>query len=239
MISGKIIATSIFSGRRSIITMATFVLVHGGNMSTDTWNRLAKRNRYAPGGQLGARYWDGTVAYLEAHGHRVFAPTLENEHSHNLSDHIRQVCRLIECHDLRSIVLVGHSYGGMVITGIAAGMPGRIRRMVYLDAALPDPEQSLFDLFFEGGVDPFSFPGLEAASAYKEKLQFDPRTIRQISRTYIRCTQSEFVSVTRGAKLKIDRDLGTWTYRELPTSHVPMATMPERWYRVLIQEACH
>ena len=42
--------------------MATFVLVHGGNMSTDTWNRLTGRNDYPAGGQLGPRYWEGSVS---------------------------------------------------------------------------------------------------------------------------------------------------------------------------------
>jgi pimeloyl-ACP methyl ester carboxylesterase len=221
-----------------ITTMATFVLVHGGTMSTDAWNRLAKRNRYPPGGHLGARCWEGTVSHLEAHGHRAFAPTLGDEHTHNLTDHIRQVQSLIECHDLRNIILVGHSYGGMVITGVAAGMPGRIRRMVYLDAALPEPNQSLFDLFVVSGVDPLSFAGLEAAPAYIEKIQFSPRKIRRISRTYIRCTESEFGDLTRFAQQKIAANNEKWMYRELPASHVPMATMPEQWYRVLVREAC-
>lgn len=63
---------------------------------------------------------------------------------------------------------------------------------MYLDAALPDPGQSLFDLFGEGGVDPRSFPDMEAASAYVEKLHFDPREIQQLPKTYILCTESEF-----------------------------------------------
>lgn len=215
------------------ISMATFVLVHGGNMSTDTWNRLTHRNRYPPGGHLGARYWDGTVAYLESHGHTVFAPTLPDEHTHTLTDHIRVVVSLLERHDLRSIILVGHSYGGIVITGVAARVPGRIHRLVYLDAAVPDPGQSLFDLFTASGVDPLAFAGLEAAPAYTGKLQFDPRKIRDLNKTYIRCTESEFAGVTRIVKQKIEADPDGWTYLELPTSHVPMATMPERFYRLL------
>jgi pimeloyl-ACP methyl ester carboxylesterase len=215
--------------------MATFVLIHGGNMSTDTWNRLTRRNGYPAGGQLGPRYWDGTVSFLEAYGHHAFAPTLADEHDHNLTDHIEQVSALISGKDLREVILVGHSYGGMVITGIAAGMPDRIRRLVYVDAALPDPGQSLFDLFSEGKVNPFSFPGLEAASAYVEKLQFDARKIRPLPKTYILCTESEFAVVTHVAKRKIVAHGEGWTYLELPTSHVPMATMPERFNQLLLE----
>jgi len=108
--------------------MATFVLVHGGNMSTDTWNRLTGRNDYPAGGQLGPRYWEGIVSFLEAHGHAAFAPALADEHDHTLTDHIGQISGLITGHDLREVILVAHSYGGMVITGVAAGIPERIRR---------------------------------------------------------------------------------------------------------------
>ncbi len=218
--------------------MATVVLVHGGNMSTDTWNRLRGRNDYPPGGQLGPKYWNGTVAYLEAHGHRAFAPALPDEHTHDLSDHIGVVCRLMEDHDLRGVVLVGHSYGGMVITGAAERIRARVRKLVYVDAALPDPGQSLFDLFSASGADPLSFAGLEAACAYTQKLQYDPGRLRGIGRVYIRCTESDFAGVTRAAQAKIaEGGAGQWDYRELPTSHVPMATMPERFHRMLLNAA--
>ena len=216
--------------------MATYVLVHGGSMSSDGWNRLTNRNTYPPGGRLGGRIWDGTVAMLREHGHRACAPTLADEHTHNLTDHIGQVCSLLDRGDLREVILVGHSYGGMVITGVAARVPDRIRRLVYIDAALPDPGQSLFDQFAEGGVDPLSFAGLEAASAYGEKLQFDPLKIRRLPKTYVLCTRSEFAAVTQVARRKVAAQAG-WTYLELPTSHVQMATMPERFYRAMLSFA--
>lgn len=54
-----------------------------------------------------------------------------------------------------------------------AKMPDRISSLVYLDAALPDPGQSLVDIIVSGGSDPMSFAGLEPAAPYVEKLQFD------------------------------------------------------------------
>jgi len=212
--------------------MAHYVLVHGGNIPSETWNRLTERNTYPPGTLLGAKVWDGTKAFLESHGHRVFAPSLPDEHTHSLTDHIDSVCSLIRTGDLRTVILAGHSYGGMVITGVAARMPKRIRRLVYIDAALPDPGESLFDQFYRGGVDPFSFTGLDAAAAYVEKITFDPRSLQGIEKTYVLCAKSEFGSVTRVAKQKAAAQ-GGWRYLELPTSHVPMATMPQRFYRVM------
>jgi len=217
--------------------MATFILVHGGNMSTDTWNRLTGRHDYPDGGQLGPKIWDGTVAHLTEHGHRALAPALGDEHDHGLTDHISQICAIVEDEGNSGIILVGHSYGGMVITGVAERMPERIRRLVYVDAALPDPGQSLFDLFVACGADPLSFAGLEAARAYVEKLDFNSRRIQSIKKTYIRCTESDFSRLTDGAKKKITNHKEGWTYLELPTSHVPMATMPQRFYRMLEETA--
>jgi len=217
--------------------MTTFILVHGGNMSTDTWNRLTGRRDYPDGGRLGARYWDGTAAFLEANGHRVFAPTLADEHTHNLTDHVGQICARIEKGDLHEVILVGHSYGGMVITGVAGRMADRIHRLVYVDAALPDPGKSLFDLFYDCGVDPHTIPGLEAAAAYTEKIQFDPRNLKGLPKTYLRCTESEFAPLTRLARDRIAAHKDLWTSLELPTSHVPMATMPDQFYRIMLETA--
>ncbi|WP_292370190.1 alpha/beta fold hydrolase [Methanoregula sp. UBA64] len=217
--------------------MATYILVHGGNMSAKTWNRLTKRHNFPEGTRLGARYWDGTVAALEEHGHRAVAPALANEHTHNLTDHIGQISETIESAGKESVILVGHSYGGMVITGVADRLPDRIRRLVYLDAALPDPGESLFDQFIQSGIDPLSVPGLEPAAAYTEKIRFDPEKIRALLKTYIRCTESEFAAVTSEAMRKIAARREGWTCRELPTSHVPMATMPGRLYRLLLAAA--
>jgi len=218
--------------------MATFVLVHGGSISTETWNRLTVGEPLqAKGGMLGAGCWDGTVSALEVYHHRAFAPTLLDEHNCGLTDHVGQICQLMQGSDLEDVILVGHSYGGMVITGAAARMPGRIRHMVYLDAALPDPGESLFDIIASGGIDPLSVPGLEPVTPYVEKLQFDPEKIRSISKTYIRCIQSDFAPVTNIARRKIEAAKEGWTYLELPASHVPMADMPDEFNKMLLDIA--
>jgi pimeloyl-ACP methyl ester carboxylesterase len=221
-----------------VLSVATYVLVRGGNMSTETWNKLTLgKPVYTEDGHLGARYWDGTVSALTARNHRVFAPTLADEHSSHLTDHIDQICALIVENGLRDIILVGHSYGGMIITGVAARMPDRIRRLVYLDAALPDPGQSLFDLLASGGRDPLSFTGLEPAALYVEKLQFDTAKLQRLPKTYILCTKSEFATVTKVARQKIAAASEEWTYIELPSSHVPMADMPEEFYHLMLDAA--
>ena len=217
-----------------------FVLVHGGNISTDTWNRLVKRTVYPPGGRLGRHCWDGTVSFLEGHGHPAFAPALGDEKTHSLTDHTGQVCRVILEHDLKNVVLVAHSYGSFPVIGAADRIPERIRHVVFLDTGLPDPGQSLMDLLERAYSGSLSPPIPDPDPPYVEKIRYDPITLRRIPKTYIRCTESDFRDLTLYSKEKIEEQVragGNWTYLELPSSHVPMADMPERFNQVLLSVA--
>jgi pimeloyl-ACP methyl ester carboxylesterase len=114
--------------------VATYVLVHGGGHGGWCYQRVAR--------------------LLRAAGHDVHTPTLSGlgERSHlmspdiDLETHITDVVSLLHHEDLRDVILVGHSYGGMVITGVADRSPGRVGRIVYLDAATPRNNQSLVDV---------------------------------------------------------------------------------------------
>lgn len=87
---------------------------------------------------------------LRAAGHGVFCPTLTGlgARAHllsrevNLTTHIADVVGLLEAEELRDIVLVGHSYSGIVITGAAARAKARIRQLVYLDSAIVEDGES-------------------------------------------------------------------------------------------------
>lgn len=115
--------------------MATFVLVHGA------WH--------------GGWCWKKVTPMLRAAGHEVFTPTLTGlgERAHllgpnvTLATHIADVVNLLVYEDLTDVLLVGHSYGGMVIAGVSERVPERLRRLLYLDAALPDDGQSFFDVY--------------------------------------------------------------------------------------------
>ncbi len=98
---------------------------------------------------------------LEAKGWKVYRPSLPGLGEHHalatpaigLEDHITDIVNLILFEDLRDIVLLGHSYGGMVITGVADRIPDRIARLVYLDAFLPEDGESLTSLVPPGSLD--------------------------------------------------------------------------------------
>lgn len=113
--------------------MATFVIVHGA------WS--------------GAYAWRWVRPLLRAVGHEVFTPTLTGlgDRSHlatpgtDLDTHVEDVVAVLYYEDLIDVVLVGHSYGGLVITGVADRAPERIGRLVYLDADVPLDGESEMD----------------------------------------------------------------------------------------------
>ncbi|HEX7856533.1 MAG TPA: alpha/beta fold hydrolase [Sphingobium sp.] len=111
--------------------MATFVLIHGGGHGGWCYNKLSP--------------------LLRAEGHLVFSPSLtgcgDRKHTItpevNLDTHITDVVNLLDYDDMTDVILVGHSYGGMVITGVADRAAHRLRELVYLDAAHPVDGESL------------------------------------------------------------------------------------------------
>jgi pimeloyl-ACP methyl ester carboxylesterase len=113
--------------------MATFVLVHGAWHGGWCWKRVAR--------------------LLRGKGHEVFTPTLTGlgERSHlmdrsiNLETHINDIVGVLRWEELKDVVLCGHSYGGMVISGVAEKAAERIRSLVYLDAFVPGNGACLFD----------------------------------------------------------------------------------------------
>jgi pimeloyl-ACP methyl ester carboxylesterase len=106
------------------------------------------------GGGHGGWCYAKVTDRLEAAGHEVFAPSLTGlaERAHllsptiDLTTHVEDVVTLLRDRDLHDVVLVGHSYGGMVITGAADRATDRVGKLVYLDAANPRNGQSLVDV---------------------------------------------------------------------------------------------
>lgn len=110
-----------------------------------------------PGSHHGGWYFAPILPALHAAGHRVFplTPTGLGDRRHltagaiNLDTHIEDLVNLVEMENVDDAVLVGHSYGGIVITGGSSRLPGRVRAMVYLDALLPQDGQRAWDLIIE------------------------------------------------------------------------------------------
>ncbi len=115
------------------MTKKNFVLVHGAWHGGWCWRRVSD--------------------LLQRKGHRVFSPTLTGlgERSHQLqkgigiSAHITDICDVLTWEDLNNVVLVGHSYGGIVVSGVAERATARLSSIVFLDSFMPANGQALID----------------------------------------------------------------------------------------------
>jgi pimeloyl-ACP methyl ester carboxylesterase len=223
----------------------TYVLVHGAFHGGWSWQRVAEK--------------------LRAGNAQVYTPTLTGvgERAHlaradvGLSTHVQDIVSLIEFEDLHDVILVGHSYAGLVITGVAAAVPGRIKKLVYLDAVIPEPGQSFFDAISFGPPPPPDvtmippFPpqafGLvkpediayagsrlraQPLATFAEPLQFSWSPLSCIPKAYIHCT-GEWFSRETFLTFRAKALARHWEYDELNSSHDAMVTAVEDTYRAL------
>ena len=225
--------------------MATYILVHGAWGSGWGYREIA--------------------ASLRAAGHVVFAPTLTGlgERAHlaspsvTLSTHIADVTTLIDFEDIEDIILVGHSYGGMVITGAASQRAKKIRALVYIDAFVPEDGQALWDLINDEGRKGTlerqrATPGLVAPPPSLPPRAHHPHSNHPLlcfiepvavsaaakaiaNRTYVYATANAPTSFTQFHGRF--RDDPTWRMHEMATGHSVMAEDPEGLTALLLAEA--
>ncbi|MER7859275.1 alpha/beta fold hydrolase [Amycolatopsis japonica] len=232
--------------------MATFLLVHGA------WHN--------------GRSWDRVVPLLEAAGHRVIAPSLTGygDKAHLLSPevglgtHIDDVTSLIERERLDDVVLVGHSYAGMVITGVANLVPERIAHLVFLDAMVPENGESAIDVLpvtqqlVDLAVDGWRVPPMPEQppplALFGVTDPDDAAWLREMLSDHpVRCLQEPLqldtpaahtiprthIHCTKGQPTGITRrpvPVGEQA-RELPTGHDCMITMPVELTGLLLEAA--
>jgi pimeloyl-ACP methyl ester carboxylesterase len=228
--------------------MATYVLVHGA------WG--------------GGWSYQAIARGLRAAGHDVYVPTLtglgEREHlaspAIDLATHIRDVVNLIEYEDLSDIILCGHSYGGMVVTGAAAAVGGRIRTLFYLDAFLPKDGQALWDIADDASRRHYidaqrDRPGLIAHFSVAagtprpsprplsrhplltliEPVRFTGEERKVANHTYVYATRDAPTIFTKFYE-EVRHD-PAWHVATVPTGHLVMADDPEGLIRLLLDEA--
>jgi pimeloyl-ACP methyl ester carboxylesterase len=229
--------------------MATFLVAHGAWSAGWAWKKMRP-----PMAAAGHVLWTPTYTGL---GERVH---LANP-AVNLDLHIQDVVAVLETEDLRDILLIGHSYGGMVATGVAHRARDRIAQVVYLDAFVPQDGQSLFDLqppeqrermralAKSGGegwrVPPNPLPPdtAEADVAWAQGRRF-PQPIKTFEqpirltgrqpppRHYIYCRRAAPGDVFGQFAARARGEPG-WRYHELDASHNPHITIPQQLTELL------
>ena len=224
--------------------MATFLVAHGAWSAGWAWKKMRPLLR-----ERGHELWTPTYTGL---GERVHLASNDVR----LDTHIEDVVKVFEYEDLRDVILVGHSYGGMVATGVADRIPDRISQVVYIDAFVPRHGQSLNDLAVPEDRNQMR----EAAQKSGDAMRLPPRAmppdtsaadlawanprrvmqpiatfeqpirltgaVEQMRRTYIYCSKARPGDVFRQFAERAKSETG-WTYREVDASHNPHITIPD------------
>lgn len=229
--------------------MADYVLVHGA------WS--------------GAWCWKKLLPALWGAGHRAFAVTLSGvgERAHalaasiTLSTHVDDVAAVIDAEELERAVLVGHSYAGMVITGVADRRAARIAQLVYVDAVVPRPGECWSTghspetrtvrreaIAANGWLPPpdpaiFGLDGadrdwvarrqtLQPGGVYDAPLEFDAGRVAALPRTFVDCNAPALATIA-ASRERVRSEPG-WTVHEIATGHAPMISAPAALLDILL-----
>jgi pimeloyl-ACP methyl ester carboxylesterase len=220
----------------------TYVLVHGA--SGGGWD------------------WKTVDRLLTANGHTVYRPTLTGlgERAHlanpeiNLTTHINDIVNVILFEELHEVVLVGHSYGGMVITGVMDRIPARLSHVIFLDAAVPGDGQSMED--FRGALSSqHKVIGGQIHFSWLNPSQPAPRDVPQSYKTFtepvfyrnpaaklLPVTYVPFISPGQSVEQRsgdsswLNAKARGWTIRTLASDHNAQRNHPKELV-ALLQEA--
>jgi pimeloyl-ACP methyl ester carboxylesterase len=224
--------------------VTTFVVAHGAWSSAWAWKKMRPLLRAA-----GHELWTPSYTGLGERAHLANAAI-------DLDTHIADVVGVLEMEDLREIVLIGHSYGGMVATGVADRARSRVAQLVYLDAFVPSDGQSVLDLQSSEARErmrelarskgvgwrippnpmPPDTPEPDVAWAAPRRLPQPLKTFETPlrltasepppPRSYIYCQRAAPGDVFRQFAERAQRENG-WRYFEIDSSHNPHITAPQ------------
>jgi pimeloyl-ACP methyl ester carboxylesterase len=218
--------------------------------------------------------WRRVAERLQQAGHRVFAPTLTGlgERAHlltpavNLDTHVQDIAGVLEAEELENVVLAGHSYAGLVISGVAARAKRRLRQLVYLDALLVEDGQSWAEAFppevtearrksatLTGGVKtlPAPDPKIYGFSDPADDVWLRRRLTPHPYAPFEQKVQWGFPLGNGLPKVYVDctqpalaalaaikaRHRAEWEFIELQTGHDLMVSAPEETARILLRYA--
>ena len=220
----------------------------------------------------GAWCWQRVLPALWRAGHTAVPVALTGvgERAHQLSPrvdlgtHVEDVVAAVRAQECRDAVLVGHSYGGIVVTGAADRLGAEVGRLVYLDAVVPTPGRSWADcippearvqrqaLIAEHGHIPpapasaYGLTGDDAAwverrqtphpaGVFTDPLDFDAERWAARPRTHVDCTAPALATIEPSRRLV--REQPGWELVELATGHDPMVSAPDELAALLLEVA--
>lgn len=212
-----------------------------------------------PGAWHGSWCYQQVAQLLREQGHRVFTVTLSGlaERSNlvspdiDLSTHVQDVVNAVEWEELNDFVLVGHSYGGMVITAAAEQIWRKVSAIVYLDAFIPQSGQALVELNGDGARAAIEQRALANGGYLPPPAGCDAKCTKQPAKTflervpvasaYARIPKKMYLRAARFKHPGFDRIMATlqtnpaWAVQSWDVGHRMMLDVPERTARYLME----
>ena len=208
--------------------------------------------------------WGGGWAFknvdslLTEAGSAVYRPTLtgQGERSHlatldiGLNTHIKDIVNTILYEDLYNVILIGHSYGGMVVTGVTDSIPERIKKLIYIDAFVPDDTESLHSV--TGGPGEFEVVNGYVIPPWVPDGKLPPKDVPHPLKTLtdrislknpkrLKIPTTYILTVDKGQDPKLDGFVSQaerakkkgWPVLQLEADHNPQWSVPEELVEML------
>jgi len=204
--------------------------------------------------------WKTVDHTLTAKNHTVYRPTLtglgERYHLSNpditLTTHIDDIVNLIIFEQLTQVVLVGHSYGGMVLTGVMERIPQRIRHVIFVDAMVPDDGMSMIDVkplkpnykVIDGMIHfpwlsftkPYPRDVIQSLKTYTEPVSYKNPAAKRLNVTFVAFIPKGKTIKQRSQDVSWKRaEERQWTIRTFKGNHVVYRSKPEEVSQLLIE----
>lgn len=254
-------ASSIIINKKNI--MKRILIIACMTLAVAGWSQTHKPRvfLFVPGAWDGGWDYAAVDSILTAHGDIVYRPTLTGlgERVHlanpdiNLSTYVADIANVIRFENLHDVILVGHSYGGMVISGVAEQLPERIGQLIYLDAMVPNDGESaqtvcgdLWDMLIKPHIKdgfvlyPFGAAGAAPPADVPQPLKTftEPLSIRNPRAKKI---PTAFILMTRNGKSDAGTDkMGVsrararnWRIHTLEGGHYAMREQPQNLVKTL------
>lgn len=224
-------------------------------------NRTPRTFLFVHGAWGGGWEYKKIDSLLRIQGDIVYHPTMTGlgERVHlanldiNLTTHINDIVNVIRFEDLHNVILVGHSYGGMVISGVAEQVPERIKQMIYLDAFVPENGESLFTSRGENGdsmTKPFTKDGFIAyflgptkpipptdvpqpLKTMSEPLVINNPAVKKIPTSFILMTKNHSAEKAGFARYAERAKQRGWQILQLEGGHYAMRDQPAELVKIL------
>lgn len=178
--------------------MKNYVLVHGAEKDGSVWDKVAD--------------------ILRKQGNTVFCPTMTPIDKASLTQNIDEIIQCINSNNLENIILVGHSYSGMVITGVTDKIGDKVDKLVFLDSFIAKDGQSLYSLCESVGFG-FESHGMQKNTLTVEEIHYDPEKVFSRPKVYIPCLQGVLVDLTNPIYEKLKNKGDDWLFFSLDGEH--------------------